>query len=314
MARSQAFTQIDAVPARRAVGGRSRRWRRSLAAFLWVTPALLLYGLFTLVPLISGLWLALLRWDGIEPARYVGLDNFERMFRDEKLTRAMAHNVQYAVGTVSGKIVLSLGLALLLNQALRGRVFYRTALFLPVVMSFGVVGILWNWIYNDDFGLINNLLRAVGFDVLARDWLGDTRVALWSLIAVDIWKWYGFHLVIFLAGLQTIPAELYEAARIDGASAWRRLIGITLPLLQPVMLVNVTLSLLGAMNVFDIPYIMTQGGPVDATNVVALHVYLQAFKFNRLGYGAALSYALFVVITVIALVQIWVLSRNRTEY
>ncbi len=213
-----------------------------------------------------------------------------------------------------GKNLLALGLALLLNQALRGRAVYRTALFLPVVMSFVVVGILWTWIYNDDFGLVNNLLRSVHLGGLAQDWLGDTRIALWSLIAVDIWKWYGFHMVIYLAGLQTIPAEYYEAAKLDGASRWRQLTGITIPLLKPVIVVNVTLSLLGAMNVFDIPYVMTEGGPANSTNVAALHMYVQAFKFNRLGYGAAISYGLFTLITVIALVQLRLMSRNTSEY
>lgn len=277
-------------------------------------PALFIYGLFTLVPLISGIWLSLLRWDGIQPATFVATRNFERLFDDEKLLSALMHNLQYAVGTVSGKIILSLGLALLLNQAIRWQGFYRTALFTPVVMSFVVVGILWTWIYSLDFGLLNSLLRAIGLDALALNWLGDTKVALWALIGVDIWKWYGFHLVIFLAGLQTIPGELYEAARIDGASRLNRLFSITLPLLRPVMLVNVTISLMGAMNVFDIPYIMTQGGPANSTNVLALHMYLEAFKFNRIGYGAALSYTLFLLITVVALTQIWLMSRKTADY
>lgn len=291
-----------------------RKRRRFNTGYLWVLPAILMYAVFTLTPLVSGLYLALLRWDGIEPAVYIGLDNFRRMIDDDRLWMALRHNVQYAIGTVIGKIVLSLALALLLNKSIRGRTIYRTALFLPVVMSFVVVGILWTWIYNDSFGLVNNLLRAIGLGSLAQDWLGDTSIALWSLILVDIWKWYGFHMVIFLAGLQTIPAEFYEAARLDGASRRRQLTDITLPLLKPVMVVNVTISLLGAMNVFDIPYIMTEGGPANSTNVTALYTYLQAFKFNRLGYGSAISYGMFLIITVIALVQLKLMSRNTAEY
>jgi ABC-type sugar transport system permease subunit len=314
MARSEASVRTDLRGVSLGLGVRWMRLRRTLSPYLWVLPALLLYGLFTITPLVAGIYLALLRWDGITPAKYVGLDNFRRLFRDQKLPDALRHNLQYALGTVTGKIVLSLFLALLLNQALRGRGVYRTALFLPVVMSFVVVSILWSWIYSVDFGLLNNLLRAVGLNSLAVDWLGDSRYALWSLIGVDIWKWYGFHMVIFLAGLQTIPQELYESAMIDGASRWRRFTSITLPLLRPVMLVNVTIALLGAMNVFDIPYVMTQGGPANATNVLALHVYLQAFQFNRLGYGAALSYTLFAMISVLALIQIWLMTRRSTEY
>ena len=309
-------TEVSIAPeARRAVTRAAGRkpWVTGLAPYLWVLPSLVLYGVFKLTPLVGGIWLSLLRWDGIEPARFIGLRNFERMLDDEKLLPALLHNLQYAAGTVAGKIALSLFLAVLLNQSLGGRGFYRTALFMPVVMSFVVVGILWSWLYNNQFGLVNSLLRASGLSSLALDWLGDTRIALWSLIIVDTWKWYGFHMVIFLAGLQTIPTELYDAARVDGASRLRQFINVTLPLLRPVMLVNITLSLVGALNVFDIPYVMTEGGPANSTNVLALHIYIEAFKFNKLGYGAALSYALLVLVTLVALVQIKLLSRNSAE-
>jgi ABC-type sugar transport system permease subunit len=289
-------------------------WRRTIVPYLFVVPAVLIYFVFKLAPLIGGIYLALLRWNGLDPARFVGLGNFLRMLEDEAIPMALLHNVQYAFGTVTGKIVLSLLLALLLNQALRGRGFYRTALFMPVVMSFVVVGILWSWLYDAQFGLVDHLLRTLGLDALIIPWLGDPQVALWSLVVVDIWKWYGFHMVIFLAGLQTIAPELYEAARIDGASRWRQFTRITLPLLQSVMLVNVTTSLMGAFNVFDIPFIMTDGGPANATLVMRLHIYTRGFKFYRFGYGAAMSYALLLLVTVIAAAQIKVMSRGITEY
>lgn len=294
---------------RRQVSRRTQ-WRRSLGPYLWVAPALILYIAFKLTPLIGGIVLSLLRWDGIAEPQFVGLQNFQRMLDDEVLLPAFAHNLQYALGTVVGKTVLALFLAVILNQSLRGRSIYRTALFMPVVMSFVVVGILWAWLFNDQFGLINSLLRAVGVG-RTPDWLGSTVTAMWSLIIVDIWKWYGFHMVIFLAGLQTIPSELYDAALVDGASRWRQFWNITLPLLRPVVIVNVTLSLMGALNVFDIPYIMTEGGPANATTVIGLHIYIQSFKFYRLGYGAALSYALLVVVSIIALVQIRLMSRGN---
>jgi ABC-type sugar transport system permease subunit len=263
--------------------------------------------------MIAGLYLAMLRWDGIEPARFIGLQNIARMLDDEVVGMALLHNVVYAVGTVAGKTIVSLFLALLLNQALRARSVYRTALFLPVVMSFVVVGILWSWLYNAQFGLVNSLLRTLHLDFLIVDWLGDPQVALQSLMLVDIWKWYGFHMVIFLAGLQTIPVELYESARIDGASRLRQLASITLPLLQPVMLVNVTLSLMGGFNVFDISYVMTEGGPANSTMVMALHIYIQGFKFYRFGYSAALSYLLLVIVTIVAAIQMKLMTRESID-
>jgi ABC-type sugar transport system permease subunit len=276
-------------------------------------PALLLYFVFKLLPMVSGIYLSLLKWDGIAPPEFVGIRNYVRMFSDETIGLALWHNALYALGTVTAKIVISLLLALLLNQALRGRTIYRTALFLPVVMSFVVVGILWSWLYNTQFGLINTLLTSMGLGVLAHDWLGDPSTALWALMVVDSWKWYGFHMVIFLAGLQTIPIELYEAAHIDGASRWQQFAHITLPLLQPVMLVNVTLALMGAFNVFDIPYIMTEGGPANSTIVMALHIYIQGFKFYQFGYAAALSYVLLVLVTIIAAIQMKLMSSESAD-
>lgn len=290
----------------------SRR-KRHFGLYLWLAPALIIYSIFKLAPLLGGLALSVLRWDGVEDPVVVGLANFERLLGDEKFFQALGHNVEYAIGTVVGKIVLALFLALLLNQALRGRSIYRTVLFTPVVMSFVVVSLIWTWLLNDQFGLINNFLRAIGLKSLAKSWLGTTDTALGALVLVDIWKWYGFHMVIFLAGLQTIPTEYYEAARVDGASRWRQFRHITLPLLQPVMAINVTLALLGAFNVFEIPYIMTEGGPANATNVIALHSYLQAFKFYRIGYGAALGYAILAIVTVIALVQLALQLRDRNS-
>ncbi len=281
-----------------------------LSPYLWILPALVLYSVFKLGPLIGGLVLSVLRWDGIEDPVFVGLQNFERIFSDDIVGLALTHNVLYALGTVTGKIVLALFLALLLNQGMRGRAFYRTSLFMPVVMSFVVISILWSWLYNPDFGLINSLFKSLGLDFLALNWLGDTDIALGALIIVDIWKWYGFHMVIFLAGLQTIPVELYEAARIDGASNRQQLRYITLPLLKPVMVVNVTLSLAGAFNVFDIPFIMTQGGPANATMVMAVHIYLRGFKFYRFGYSAALNYVLLVIVTLVSALQLRLMSSN----
>lgn len=285
-----------------------------LSPYLWVLPALTVYGIFKLYPLLSGLQMSLLRWDGIEEPRYIGLRNFEKILSDPMTGAVLMNNVHYAVGTVLGKIVLSLFLAILLHQALRGRTFYRTSLFMPVVMSFVVVGVLWSWLFNPQFGLINSFLRGLGLEFLVQDWLGDAAVALNSLILVDIWKWYGFHMVIFLAGLQSIPEELYEAARIDGASVWQQFLHVTLPMLQPVMIVNVTISVMGAFNVFDIPFIMTAGGPANATNVMALHIYIRGFKFYRFGFSAALSYVLLVIVTLVAAIQLKLMtSGNNTD-
>jgi ABC-type sugar transport system permease subunit len=297
-------TDFNRIRLKDGKGRGRKRWTRALEPYIWLLPAVLLYGIFKLVPMVAGIWLSLLKWDGIAAPTFVGLRNFVNLFSDPFLGPALWHNIQYALGTVIGKIVLSLFLAVLLNQGLRGRSIYRTSLFMPVVMSFVIVAFLWSWLYDYQFGLIDNFLRLIGLKVFAIAWLGNPQTALWAEIVVDIWKWYGFHMVIFLAALQTIPQELYEVARVDGASRLHRFFYVTLPLLQPAFLINVTISLMGAFNAFDIPFLMTQGGPDNATNVLGLQSYVDAFKFNQLGYGSALSYALFVFIAILALLQI----------
>ncbi|MBA3868329.1 MAG: sugar ABC transporter permease [Anaerolineae bacterium] len=302
------FPTSEPVPIETQKTPRKKSW----TLYLWIAPALIIYTLFKLLPMIAGVFLSLLRWDGIKDPVFIGLLNYQRMFTDDQLTPAFLHNLQYALGTVTGKILISLLLAILLNQALRGQTIYRTVLFMPVVLSFVVISVLWTWLYNDQFGLVNSLLRFVHLDNLAVQWLGDAKYALISVMFVDIWKWYGFHMVIFLAALQTIPQEYYEAARVDGASRWAQFTAITLPQLRPVMVINITLALLGAFNVFDIPYIMTQGGPAGATNVLALYSYQQAFQFGKLGYGAAISYALLILVSIVALVQLRIVASDET--
>ena len=186
---------------------------------------------------------------------------------------------------------------------------------MPVVMSLVVVGILWSWIYSYQFGLLNNLLQLVGLGNLRAEWLGNTNLSLYSLIIVDIWKFFGYHMVIYLAGLQAIPPILYEAALIDGATAWQQFWDVTLPMLRAIIVVNLTISLMGAFNVFDLVYVMTRGGPNNSTNVVVLEAYQEAFEFYRLGYGAAISIVLMVIVIALSLVQIRLMRGERAvEY
>lgn len=306
----------EASVQRLAVRGRARSRRLAqVGPYLWVMPAVALFAVFRLYPIAFGLYLSVHQWDGLHPMVFVGLANYaQAIAQDATFHLALRNNVVYATGTVIGKNAIALALAVVLQGQVRGRTFFRTLLFTPVVMSFVVVGLLWTWIFNFQFGLLNNLLLAFGLGGWQSDWLGNPKLALWSVIGVDVWKWYGFHMVIYLAGLQGIPATLYEAATIDGASAWRQFRDVTLPLIRPIMVVNVTLSLMGAFNVFDLIYVMTQGGPANATNVVMIHAYLQGFKFYAMGYAAAISFVLMAIVTAVSGVQIRLMSAERYEY
>lgn len=286
------------------------RLRRSLQPYLWIAPALFIFSVFTLLPVAVGLYLSCTSWNGTAVPAFNGLDNYREALHDNAYWSAIVHNMIYAVGTVAGKIVLGLGLALVMNRTLPGRAIFRTALFMPVMLSFVAIGLLWSWIYNYDFGLLNGILEALQLGWLKQDWLGSTSFALYALIVVDIWKWFGLHMVLFLAGLQNIPDQLYEAARIDGATSWQSFWRITLPLLLPVTAFNIVLAASGAFNVFDLVYVMTQGGPVDATNVAMTDIYREAFQFYHFGYSAALSVVQLGLVTIVSLGILVIIGRQ----
>ena len=287
------------------------RRRTRMEPYVWIAPALIVFCIFSLLPLLVGFWLGFVSWDGIGAIRPVGLQNYADVLRDGRFWHAMGHNAIYALGTVVGKLSLGLLLAVLLNQSLFGRAVFRTALFLPVILSMVVVGLLWSWIYNWDFGMANSILAVLGLGALKQDWLGNPNLALGALIVVDIWKYFGLHMVIYLAGLQSIPSEFYEAARIDGAGSRQLFLRITLPLLLPVTVINLVLATLSAFHVFDVAYVMTGGGPFMATDVAMMEIYQQAFQFGRFGYAASMSIVLFAVVGTISLIVLRVLRRER---
>ena len=275
---------------------------RRVEPYLWVAPALCVLFLFTHLPILLEAVLSLFAADGFSAPRFIGPNNYLEVLSNRDFWDAINHNVMYAIATVAGKVVGSLILAVLLNRQLFGRNVFRTILFLPVVLSFVAIGVLWTLFFNFDYGILNALLKAVGLKSLRQDWLGSADTALWAVIFVDIWKWTGFHLVIYLAGLQSIPRDLYEAALLDGANAFQRFWRITVPLLRPFTAINVLLASLGAFSVFDLIYVMTQGGPFKATNVAMVEIYLQAFQFNRFGYAGAMSIVLLALVAAMSVV------------
>jgi raffinose/stachyose/melibiose transport system permease protein len=286
-----------------------RNMERRIIIFLFLLPALFLFTIFTLYPAINGLLFSFLEWDGFSESKWVGFDNYIKALSTPLFWESLSHNLIYAFTTVAAKIGLGLFLAILLNQQLRGITIYRTIFFIPVVLSFVAVGLLWSWIYNPVFGLLNNFLNAIGFTSNTA-WLGNPQLALGSLIVVDIWKWIGYHMILFLAGLQSLPREVYEAAKVDGASTFQSFRHITVPLLIPIIVINTTIAFIGGFNVFDLVYVMTSGGPYHATEVIMTYTYTTAFKFHSMGYGAAISYLLFIVIIIITLIQLKIMKKH----
>ncbi|MCT2591410.1 sugar ABC transporter permease [Streptomyces sp. N2-109] len=266
---------------------------------LYVLPALLLYTLFLLIPLGQTVWLSLLHWDGLSAASWAGLDNYRDLFTDPSLRAPFGH----AVALLFFYAALPVAIGLLLTAALsrfrvRGMTFFRTVLFLPQVLAMVVVGVAWRSILAPD-GLLNDLLRGVGLGSFARSWLGDYTWALPAVGVIGTWVGTGLCLVLFLAGVQRIPRELYEAARMDGAGAVREFFTVTLPGLRGEVAVALTLTIVAGLRNFDLIYITTSGGPGNATSVPAFEVYRRAFEINSVGSAAAMGVGLTVLIFVL---------------
>ncbi len=287
-------------------------WARSRAAVLFLLPALLLYLVFMVWPFLQSFWFALTDWNGATATKsFVGLANFAELARDDLFRLALRNNaVWVVVGTVS-PLVVGMVLALLLWNRPKGFTLFRTIFFLPHILLTVVIGIIWSWIYNPIFGILNIWLDGIGLDQVSRGWLGDPDTALYAVLIAAIWAEVGFVFVILLAGLQNVSRDLLEAATIDGANGWQRFKDVTLPQLANVLNVVTALLLIGGFNVFDIIFVMTSGGPANATQTMATMTYDEAFTQNRVGYGSAIS----LVMTAISLVAsvVFLKLRERGE-
>ncbi|TDC51856.1 sugar ABC transporter permease [Jiangella ureilytica] len=278
------------------------RLRRAGIVALFLAPSLIPLTLFTLVPMVSSLWVALHDWNLITPMEFVGLANFRELLTDGDTWAAFGHTLGYIAGYLPLVYLLGLAAALALNTALRGRNVFRAAYFLPVVTSWVVVALLWRWLLSPANGLVNHVLGLVGID--GPGWWTDPAWAMPSVILASAWKDLGFVMIILLAGLQAIPGELYDAARVDGTSAWQRFRHVTLPLLSPSTFFVVVISLINGFQVFDQVYVMTGGGPAGATEVVVQQIYDLTFRYGRAGDASALSWLLFAVVLVVTIVQV----------
>lgn len=288
-----------ALPPQRRARFSRNTLQRNLEGWLFASPWILGFLLWTLGPMIASLLIAFTEWDLISSPQWVGLANIEAMFNDTLVTQALKVTTIYAVVSVPLHLVFGLILALLLNSKIAGLRFYRTAFYLPSVLSGVAVALLWRWLFSGEFGLFNALLAYVG--IRGPSWLGDPNWALPSLIGMSLWG-VGSGAIIYLAGLQGIPTDLYEAAEVDGAAGWSRFWNITLPMMTPVLFFQLLTGIIGALQVFTQAFIMTEGGPNNATLFFLLYLYQNAFQYFRMGYGSALAWVLFLYILVLTLI------------
>jgi len=282
-----------------------------VAGYLFVAPSLIHFLVFVAGCVVFSLVLSTMKWDLLTPPSFIGIRNYTELFHDKILWISLKNTLLYVLFTIPSGIALALALAIALNNKLRGVALFRTAYFIPVVSSMVAVSIVWRWIFNPDFGLLNWFLGLFG--VPAVDWLGNKSTALLSVAIVSVWKGLGWNMILFLAGLQSIPTHLYEAAEIDGANGWHKFAKITWPLLSPTTFLVVVMAIIDSFQVFDSVYQMTKGGPELSTTVYNFYLYNNAFRYFNMGYASAMAWILFVIIAFLTWLQFRFLNK-RVQY
>jgi multiple sugar transport system permease protein len=286
--------------------------RQNLAGWLFVGPVIFGVLFFQLLPVAASLVVSLTNWSGLNAPKFLGLENYKELFTaDDTFWPSLKNTVIFTLAVVVLTIGIGLGLAVLCNQKVRGIGIFRTLYYSPAVTNVVAIGFVWFWLYDPDNGLFNSTLKTIGIDGPA--WLSDTKTALIAVIIVAIWQGVGYPMVILLAGLQSIDQSLLEAATVDGASAWRRFWSVTCPLLTPSLFFLTITQFITSFQVFGIIYVMTSGGPNNATSVFIFHIYEAAFGHGRLGYASAMGWVLFVIVGVVTAVQ-WKLEKRWVHY
>ncbi len=280
-----------------------RRRRRSTMTFLlFVAPNFILLGVFVFWPILYSLYLSFFKWNMISPRKtYLGFENYQALFQDPVFWIVARNTFVLAAATVIIKLAIALGLALSLNTRVKGQAFYRALIFSPTFTTSVAVAMVWSWIFHPTFGLMRVFIRPLG--LRAPDWINDVNFSLPAVIIVLIWSGIGYDMVLFLAGLKNIPKDLYDAALVDGASSFQQFRYVTFPMLSPTTFFLTVTSIIGALKAFDIIAVMTDGGPLNSSNVFVLYLYQNAFQWFKTGYASALALILFILIMVITLFQ-----------
>jgi multiple sugar transport system permease protein len=290
-----------------------RQMRKNWSAYLFLAPGFIHFVIFTLFAVGFAFYISFHEWNIIRPEKpFVGLDNYLRLFQDTRFHRSVLNTLIFLIG-IPLNLSFALAVALLLNTKVRGQALFRTMFYLPVVTPLVVSAIIWKWVYQGDYGLLNYYLLKFGIIHEKIFWLADPNWALPALIIMGIWTGMGAPMVIYLAGLQSIPEEMYDAAKVDGASAWQRLLYITIPLLRPTTFFLVVTAVIGTFQIFTEVYIMTNGGPLNRTTTIGYYLYTNANRELDMGYATAMAFVLFGMIFIFTLLQ-WKYTRGDVEY
>lgn len=297
----------DRVGRVRSWGGRltaahPRPRRHRFVPYGFLMPGFFIYGMFFLWPAWQMFRLTFFHWDGVTAGSVAGLDNYTRMAGDPLFWNALRNTAAWSFAAIFVPVIIGLALAILLSRSqIIGKTLFRTLLFLPQVLSSVVVAVIWGWIFNPSFGALNTFLRTIGLDFLAQGWLGSRTLALPALFIAWTWVHYGFVMIVFMAAIDDLDETFFEAASVDGASKWQQIRHILIPLIRAPITTVVLITAIVAFQIFDLVYLLTNGGPANATSVLALYMFQAAFHFRRVGYGAAIGISLMVLIILIAI-------------
>lgn len=287
---------------------------RKLTPYLFLIAPLILYLIWVIGPMAYTFYLSLTRWDGLSTPVFRGLANFERLFRDPIFFTSLRNNLRWIVSFITIPVALGLGLAIALNRAIPGAKFFKASFYSPLVLSLVVAGLIWSWMYHPAGGLINSVLRRIGLGGLARGWLSDEKTVMWAIIAVAIWRQVGYVMVLYLAGLQGVDPQLIDASKVDGANPWNTFRHVILPLLTPVTVIVVVISIIDSLRAFDLVSVMTRGGPYNSSSVLANFMYIEAFNNYKMGYAAAISVILFFISAIFIFIYLWRVTQDELEY
>lgn len=293
---------------------RSLKRREAIAAYAFILPTLVGFLIFVVVPMLASFALSLFDWNLLTPPEFVGLANWEKLFSDARVGGIYVTTLRLSLTVVFSNMTLGLLLAILLDSKLPTiiRNFFRISYFFPYVVSAVAVSLIWTFLFNRDLGPLNYYLGLLGIDSRI-NWLNSSQWSPLAIVIADVWKNVGFYILVFLGGMQAISRDFYEAAEVDGANTWQKFRNITLPLLSPTILFLLVISIIGALQIFEQPQILTSGGPGDATRTIVLYIYEQGFKFFDMGYAATLAISLFAIILVLTIIQ-FRLSRRWVFY
>jgi ABC-type sugar transport system permease subunit len=293
---------------------RARPFRDNLHWYLFLAPALILLLGFMGFPLYRSLELSLYEWKGLMPRQWVGLENFERLFRDKYFWGALSHTVVFAIAATVGTVGVGFLLALAISRRVPLHGLFRFAFYLPVMLPMTVVAALWARIYEPNFGLLNTVLNNIGLGFLAQPWLGSLDLALPSIIVVCIWQYAGFPMIVLLAAMEGIPEDLHQAAELDGANEFQRMRDIVLPMIWPVLVSITVIQIIFSLKVFDLVWVMTKGGPAERSSVLGTYLYRKAFEQQEYGYASAVAVAMFAVIFTVTYLYYRLTKVDAVEY